>query len=102
MLNFNKRVEFRGKMHTYDNILLENIRILANYIVKDAKTLEFVIPIIKIGRDDDTIIREKIMAITSEERKRLGINKSTLWYRQKAIKEGKKIKFCEKRKKGEK
>ena len=96
MLNFNKRVEFRGKMHTYDNILLENIRILANYIVKDAKTLEFVIPIIKIGRDDDTIIREKIMAITPEERKRLGINKSTLWYQKKKILKGKQIKLYEK------
>jgi len=33
------------------------------------------------------------MSITPEERKRLKINKSTLWYRQKAIKEGKTIKI---------
>ncbi len=33
------------------------------------------------------------MPITPEERKRLEMNKSTLWYRQKAIKEGKKIKL---------
>ncbi len=37
-------------------------------------------------------IRNKVLSLTPQDRKRLGINKSTLWYMQKHIKEGKKIK----------
>ncbi len=83
-------------MHTYDNILLENVRLLADYIEKDNKKLEFDMPKITSYRSDVIELRNRIMSITPEERKRLGINKSTLWYRQKAIKEGKRIKVYEK------
>ena len=92
-LNFNKRAEFRGKMHTYDNILLENVRNLAKSIENDNDSLRFEIPDMPIDRNDNTELRDQIISITPEERKRLGINKSTLWYRQKTIKEGKKIKI---------
>ena len=95
-LNFNKRTEFRGKLHTYDNILLENVRNLAKYIENNERTLEFDIPKVEISRNDTNEIRNDIMSITTKERKRLEINKSTLWYRQKAIKEGKKIKLYNK------
>ena len=92
-LNFNKRNEFGGKMHTYDNILLENVRNLAKLIENNGKIPKFVMPKIEINRKDDNKTREKIMSITPGERKALGINKSTLWYQQKAIKEGKQIKL---------
>ena len=92
-LNLNKRAEYKGKFHTFDNILLDNVRKLGDFIEKDQKELKFEIPDIKINRDDDVELRNQIMAITSEERKRLRINKSTLWYRQKVIKEGKRIKI---------
>jgi len=36
------------------------------------------------------------MSLTAEDRKKLGINKSTLWYMQKHIKEGKRIKVYSK------
>lgn len=97
MLNFNKRADFERKMHSYDNILLKNIRILANYIEKDSKELEFDIPSIKIDREDSVELRNQIMSIMPEERKRLGINKSTLWYQQKAIREERKIKIYTKK-----
>ena len=35
---------------------------------------------------------DNLKTITLEDRKTLGINKSTLWYMQKHIKEGKRIK----------
>ena len=37
------------------------------------------------------INEDNLKTITPQDRKRLGINKSTLWYMQKHIKEGKKI-----------
>ncbi len=86
-LNFNKRAEYKDKFYTFDNILLDNVRKLGNSIEKDQKELKFEIPNIEISRNDNVELRNKIMSITPELRKKLKINKSTLWYQQKAIKE---------------
>ena len=101
VLNFNKRAEFRGKFHTYDNVMLENIRLLAKFLENGEKVLDFEISEIKPYRNDDIELRNRIMAITPEDRKKLKINKSTLWYRQKKIKEGKTIKIYNKNKRGD-
>jgi len=45
-----------------------------------------------IKRNDNSQIRGRIMSIDPEKRKELKINKSTLWYQQKKIKEGETIK----------
>ena len=90
-LNFNARVFYNGKYYSYQNILYENIRLLANYIMGKSGKLQFNGPEFKVKREDNTDIRSKVLSLTSEDRKRLGINKSTLWYMQKHIKEGKRI-----------
>ena len=41
---------------------------------------------------DNKEVRSRIMSIDPQKRRELGINKSTLWYQQKKIKEGKEIK----------
>jgi CRISPR-associated protein Cas1 len=89
--NFNQRYEFRNKQHTLENIMFENIRELSRYIMGNVKQLEFRIPDIEIKRNDNSQVRDKIMSIDPEKRKELKINKSTLWYQQKKIKEGKTI-----------
>jgi CRISPR-associated protein Cas1 len=60
------------------------------------KHLEFSIPDIEIKRNDNSQIRDRIMSIDPKKRKELKINKSTLWYQQKKIKEGKSIKIYNK------
>ena len=85
-LNLNKRVEYKGKFHTFENILLDNVRRLGYFIEKDQKELRFEMPDIPIGRNDDIESRNRIMSMTPEIRKKLKINKSTLWYKQKKIK----------------
>ena len=60
------------------------------------KQLEFSIPDTEIKRNDNSQIRERIISIDPEKRKELKINKSTLWYQQKKIKEGKTIKIYNK------
>jgi len=94
--NFNQRYEFRNKQHTLENIMFENIRELSKYITGNSKSMEFTIPAIEIKRNDNSQIRDKIMSIDPEKRKELKINKSTLWYQQKKIKEGKTIKIYRK------
>ncbi|MDE1825343.1 MAG: CRISPR-associated endonuclease Cas1 [Candidatus Micrarchaeota archaeon] len=91
-LNFNARALYNGKYYCYQNILYENVRLLANYIIGKSGKLQFNIPEFKIKREDNTGIRNKVLNLTPEDRKTLGINKSTLWYMQKHIKEGRKIK----------
>ena len=54
--------------------------------------LQFDVPEVKAKRKDNAEIRSKVSSLTPEDRKRLGINKSTLWYMQKQIREGKRIK----------
>jgi Uncharacterized protein predicted to be involved in DNA repair len=96
--NFNQCYEFRNKQHTLENIMFENIRELSKYITGNSKNLEFTMPDIKIKRNDNSQIGDKIMSIDPEKRKELKINKSTLWYQQKKIKEGKTIKIYNKTK----
>jgi len=96
--NFNQRYEFRNKQYALENIMFENIRELSRYVIGNSKSLEFAIPDIAIKRNDNSEIRDKIMSINPEKRKELKINKSTLWYQQKKIKEGKTIKIYNKTK----
>ena len=91
-LNFNARALYSGKYYSYQNILYENVRLLANYIMGKSNKLQFSIPEFKMKREDNTDIRSKVLSLTPQDRKRLGINKSTLWYMQKHIKEGKRVK----------
>jgi len=46
-----------------------------------------------ISRNDSNEMRNKIMSIDLEKGKELKINKSTLWYQQKNIKEGESMKI---------
>ena len=92
-LNFNKKVAYKSKNYSYESILLDNIQELANFIVDKRKELKFSIPEVRIEGDDSIEVKEKIMGMTVRQRKRLGINKSTLWYQKKKVTEGKKIKL---------
>ena len=65
---------------------------MAKYLIGKSSKLQFDIPPIKIKREDNIVIRNKVLSLTPEDSKRLGINKSTLWYIQRHIKEGKRIK----------
>ena len=72
-LNFNARALYNGKYYSYQNILYENIRLLANYIMGKSGKLQFNVPEFKIKRDDNTDVRSKVLSLTPEDRKKLGI-----------------------------
>jgi CRISPR-associated protein Cas1 len=95
-LNLNKTAEYKGKNYSYEFILFDNVRILANNVIGKTDSIVFNIPVMENQRSDKTELRDRILEITPEERKKLGINKSTLWYMQKHVKEGKKIKVYDK------
>ena len=96
-LNFNRKAPYKHrKNHTYQNILFDNVQQLANFVYDNRKDIDFVVPKLQINRKDTIDLREKILALTPEDRKKLGINKSTLWYIQKRLATTKKTKLYDK------
>ena len=95
--NFNARHNYKnGKNYSYQIILQDNLQQLSNFILEKKKEFDFVIPKMKLKRNDNVELREKILNMTTTERKQLGINKSTLWYIKKNLSEGKTPKIYEK------
>ncbi len=94
--NFNRKVPYKNKNYSYQTILNDIVQQLTNFVYGKKKEFEFKVPDIKIERDDSLDIREKISKMTTEQRKKLGINKSTLWYMKKNLKSGKNIKIYDK------
>jgi CRISPR-associated protein Cas1 len=95
-LNFNHKVPYKGKHFAYQNILFDNIQQLANFISDKSRKMEFVVPKMEINRDDTILLRQKLLSMTPEQRKKLGINKSTLWYIKKNLQSKDKIKIYDK------
>ena len=94
--NFNTKVPYNGKRYHYHNILSDNILKLAHFIEDKNNKIEFNVPNIMILRNDTLNLQDKILKMTSSQRKRLGINKSTLFYMRKNIINGKNIKIYDK------
>ena len=88
--NFNAKYNYKnGKNYSYQIILQDNLQQLGNFIVGKKKEFDFVIPKMRLNRNDEKELREKILNLTTEERKQLRINKSTLWYMKKHLSEKK-------------
>jgi CRISPR-associated protein Cas1 len=89
-LNFNARYNYKnGKNYSYQIILQDNLQQLSNFIVDKKQEFDFVIPKIKLNRNGNVQVRKKILDMTTDERGKLGINKSTFWYIKKNLSEGK-------------
>ena len=95
--NFDARHNYKnGKNYLYQIILQDNVQQLGNFISCKKKEFDFVIPKMKLNRNDNLELREKILSMTTEKRKELGINKSTLWYMKKNLSKNNQIKIYEK------
>jgi len=90
--NFNVKYNYKNqKNHSYQIILQDNLQQLSNFISDKKKELEIIIPTMNLDREDNLKLREKILSMNESERKRLGINKSTLWYIKNNLKKGKTV-----------
>ncbi len=94
--NFRIKMPYKGKNFHYENILADNVSKLALFISEKNKNISFDIPNISLNRNDSLVIQNKILKMTPEDRKKLGINKSTLFYMKKNLQEGKNIKIYDK------
>jgi len=69
---------------------------MATALEREVCKLQFNIPKFEIRRGDNTEVRNKVLSLTPQDHKGLNINKSTLWYIQKHVMEGIKIKIYNK------
>jgi CRISPR-associated protein Cas1 len=96
-LNMDTKVPYKNnKQYSYQTILLDCIQQLANLVIGKRKELQLDIPSVKIRRSDPFELRQKILGISPNQRKALGINKSTLWYQQKNLAQGKRVRVYSK------
>lgn len=82
-LNMNTKKAFKGRNATYQTILYRNIQEFANFVIDKIKRLDFDIPPVAIVRNDGLDLRRRILTMTPNERRRLKISKSSLWYQRK-------------------
>jgi CRISPR-associated protein Cas1 len=94
-VNLNKRYPFNNKYYALETIILETVRKIANYISGDSKTFHLMIPEFSLEHIESDAI-DKLLTMTTEERKAKGINKSILWYQRNNLKMGKNIKIYNK------
>lgn len=94
-LNMNRKYPFKGKQYALETLIFETLRKIANYVSGNSKVLDLKAPEFTIEHIDSGL-KEKILTMTPEERKAKDINKSTLWYQKKMLKEGKAIKVYDK------
>ena len=95
-LNMNTKANFRNRNATYQTILYGNAQMLAHFVIGRNMSLNFDVPTLAIRRSDSMDIQHRILAMTSAERKSLGISKSGLWYQKNRIEKGHKIKIYDK------
>ncbi|MBS3921966.1 MAG: CRISPR-associated endonuclease Cas1 [Nitrosarchaeum sp.] len=94
--NFKIKAPYKGKNYYYDIILSDNISKLSLFISEKNKNIIFDIPNLSFKRNDYLSLKEKILKMTPEQRKKLGINKSTLFYMKKNLQNDKSIKIYDK------
>lgn len=93
-LSFNRSAKYKtAKNYTYQNILLDIVQKLANHVIGKHAEMGFTVPLVNTQRRDAVELQERILPMTPAERKRLRINKSTLWYEKKRLAKGRTIKL---------
>ena len=89
----NVKATFKSRNATYQTILYNNIQTLANYMLDKSVRLDFDVPTLMVKRNDNLEIAQRILSMTPNERKKLGISKSGLWHQKKKLAEGMKFKI---------
>ncbi len=92
---FNRKVEFRGQMFKWGNILIEQTRELAHYVSGKKGILNLYEPLFEFERTDTEEIRKLILEMPYSKWKRLGYSKGTLHPLKQKVKEGKPFRLNE-------
>ena len=75
---FNSGVKHNGKTCKWDTVILNKTQELARFLAVKSGDIDFLEPTPDIRRNDTSEIRRRILELTQNEAKKLGIGKSTL------------------------
>lgn len=75
---FNKKVNFKGKLCTWSNVLFTQTTDLAHYLLGDKAQINFEEPFFEIERTDTEEIRNLILEMPYAKWKKMGFSKGTL------------------------
>jgi len=79
-VRFNSGVRYRGRALKWDTVIEQKTNELCRFLTGKAKSLDFVVPALKLFREDNSELQAKILELTHSETKQSGIGKSTLCY----------------------
>ncbi len=96
---FNRKVKFRDQMYKWGNVLIEQTRELAHYVIGKKGIFNMEEPFFEIERNDTEEIRGAITKMPYKRWKELGYSKGTLHPLKQKVKEGKPFKINEEVKK---
>jgi len=80
---FNSGIKYKCKTWKWDTVILNKTQELARLLLDKSKEIDFIEPRPALQRSDTQDLRRRILELTQEEVKELGIGKSTLHYLRK-------------------
>lgn len=83
---FNAGTKYRRNVYKWDTMIQMKTQEMARFLAGKSKNLSFLEPALLLEREDNSEAREKILALTWDEARTLGIGKSTLHYLRKHAK----------------
>jgi CRISP-associated protein Cas1 len=95
-LNMNTKAAFKNRNATYQTILYRNTQTLASFVIDKSRRLDFDMPALASRRNDNLDVQQRILLMAPNERRKLGISKSGLWYQKKKLVDGKTLKIYDK------
>ena len=77
---FNSGVKYKGRALKWDTVIEQKTVELGRYLVGRSERLDFSNPFPRLARTDDRELRIRLLSLTQQEARRLGIGKSTIHY----------------------
>ena len=82
---FNSGVNYRGRVLKWDTVIEQKATELSRFLTHRSRDLSFIRPCPVLKRSDNLGIRRRIISLTQEDARKLGIGKSTLHYLRKHV-----------------
>jgi len=80
---FNSGVNYKGRVLKWDTVIEQKTTEFSRLLVGRSRAVDFTEPIPNLKRTDNLSIRKRILSLTQEDARRIGVGKSTLHYLRK-------------------
>lgn len=77
---FNSGVDYKGRRLKWDTVIEQKATELGHFLAGSSREVDFVQPWRDVDRSDTSQLRNRILSLTAQEAKKLGVGKSTLHY----------------------